>query len=221
MEISSQRFWIKNQQRMDKNELLPDFIEKGVSLYEVLRVIQGVPLFLECHLARLKHSAQLTQLELPLDDHQISQRLLALINSNQVEQGNIKFVLNYPAAGQPADFYAYFVEHDYPSPEDYCQGVKTVLVQMERPNPNAKIDRADYRKRIDEAKRKTGSYEALLVDRERNVSEGGRSNLFMIKDEMVYTAPANKVLKGITRKMVLVACENRGYTSLWKKKSAG
>jgi branched-chain amino acid aminotransferase len=217
MEISYQNIWIKNNQKMKKEELPPNFIEQGISLYEVLRVIDGVPLFLEQHLERLKNSAKLTNLDLPLNDKEISQRLQDLIKSNQVENGNIKFVINYPEAGQSADFYAYFVEHDYPTKEVYQKGVKTVLVYVERPNPNAKVDRADYRNTVDEAKRRTDSYEALLVDREGNVSEGGRSNLFMVKGNVVYTAPADKVLKGITRQMVLAACQNQGYRVVEKE----
>lgn len=217
MEISYQNIWIKNNQKMEKDELSPDFIEQGISLYEVLRVIEGVPLFLEQHLERLKNSARLTNLVLPLNDKEIGQRLQDLARSNQVENGNIKFVINYPEAGKPADFYAYFVEHDYPTKEVYQKGVKTVLVHVERPNPNAKVDRADYRNAVDEAKRRTDSYEALLVDREGNVSEGGRSNLFMVKGDVVYTAPADKVLKGITRQMVLTACQNQGYQVVEKE----
>ncbi len=217
MEISYQNIWIKNNQQMRKEELPPDFIEQGISLYEVLRVIDGVPLFLEQHLERLKNSAKLTNLELPLNDKEVSQRLQDLISSNRVENGNIKFVINYTEPGKPADFYAYFVEHDYPTKEVYQKGVKTVLVHVERPNPNAKVDRADYRNTVDEAKRRTGSYEALLVDREGNVSEGGRSNLFMVKGDVVYTAPADKVLKGITRQMVLTACQNQGYQVVEKE----
>ena len=217
MEIPYQNIWIKNNQQMRKEELHPEFIEQGISLYEVLRVIRGVPLFLEQHLERLKNSARLTNLELPLNDKEIDQRLRELINSNQVENGNIKFVINYPKSGKPADFYAYFVEHDYPSKETYQKGVKTVLVHVERPNPNAKVDRADYRNMVDEAKRRTDSYEALLVDREGKVSEGGRSNLFMVKDDVVYTAPGDKVLKGIPRQMVLAACQNQGYQVVEKE----
>ena len=217
MEISYQNVWIKNNQKMKKEELPHDYIEQGISLYEVLRVIDGVPLFLERHLERLKNSARLTNLELPLNDEEIGQRLQDLARSNQVENGNIKFVINYPEPGQSADFYAYFVEHDYPTKEVYQKGVKTVLVRVERPNPNAKVDRADYRNAVDEAKRRTGSYEALLVDRESNVSEGGRSNLFMVKGDVVYTAPADKVLKGITRQMVLAACRNQGYQVVEKE----
>lgn len=217
MEISYQQFWLKNNQKLKKEELPPDFIEQGTSLYEVLRVIKGIPLFLEQHLARLKNTSQLTGLDLPLDDDVIRKRLQDLITSNQVDTGNIKIVINYPQKDGAADFYAYFVEHSYPSPADYQNGVKTVLVQVERPNPNAKVDRADYRRKIDDAIRESGSNEALLVDHEGYVSEGGRSNLFMLKGDIVYTAPADKVLKGITREMVFAACQNRGYQVVEKE----
>jgi branched-chain amino acid aminotransferase len=192
MEVSYQRFWIKNDQVMEQQKLPADFIEHGTSLYEVLRVMQGIPLFLEQHLARLKHTAQLTGLALPLDDAGIQQRLHDLMVSNKVDAGNVKLVINYPSPGRTADLYAYFVEHSYPSASDYQNGIKTVLVQVERPNPNAKVDRADYRRTVDGAIRESGAYEALLVDRQGNVSEGGRSNLFMLKGDIIYTAPGEK-----------------------------
>ncbi len=217
MEVSYQRFWIKNDQVMEQQKLPADFIEHGTSLYEVLRVMQGIPLFLEQHLARLKHTAQLTGLALPLDDAGIQQRLHDLMVSNKVDAGNVKLVINYPSPGRTADLYAYFVEHSYPSASDYQNGIKTVLVQVERPNPNAKVDRADYRRTVDGAIRESGAYEALLVDRQGNVSEGGRSNLFMLKGDIIYTAPGDKVLKGITRQMVFAACRNRGYQVVEKE----
>lgn len=217
MEISKQKIWLRNDQKMKQEALPGNFIEQGISLYEVIRVIQGIPLFLEQHLERLKNTARLTGLELPINDKEISQRLQELISINQVETGNIKIVINYSGVNKLSDFYAYFVEHNYPSEEDYQNGVKTVLVHVERPNPNAKVDRADYRKKIDDAIRESRSYEALLVDYEGQVSEGGRSNLFMLKGNKIYTAPADKVLKGITRQMVFAACRNQGYQVIEKE----
>lgn len=216
MEISRQKIWLKNHQPMRQEELPPDFIEQGVSLYEVIRVIGAVPIFLEQHLDRLSHTACLTGLKLPVDKAAIEKQLKELIITNQAATGNIKFVVNYPAEGEPGDFYAYFVEENYPTPSDYQKGVRTVLVEAERFNPNAKIDRADYRRKIDAAIKTSGAYEALLVDKAGFVSEGGRSNLFMVKGEIVFTAPAQKVLKGITRQMVLVACQNQGYQVIEK-----
>lgn len=217
MEISYHKIWIKNNHNMQKEELPPHFIEEGVSIYEVMRVIRSTPLFLEQHLKRLKNTASLTKLDLPLNNDEIRTSLQNLITANKVEMGNIKIVFNYPKTGDRADFYAYFVDPNYPDDNDYKTGVQTVLVHVERPNPNAKVDRADYRRKIDEAIERTRSYEAILVDREGNVSEGGRSNLFMVKGEIVYTAPGDKVLIGITRQMVITACQNRGYQVVEKE----
>lgn len=208
MEITQKEFWLKNDQLMNKEELPGDFIEQGTSLYEVFRVMEGVPLFLEEHLERLHNTSRLTGLKLPIDDETIRKRLYQLIAAVHAETGNLKIVLNFRRQDSPADFYAYFTPDHYPTEADYQKGVKTVLVHIDRPNPNAKVDRADYRKVIDTAKMETGSYEALLVDHEGNVSEGGRSNLFMIKGDLVITAPGDKVLKGINRQKTLLACRN-------------
>ncbi len=217
MEISSQNIWIHNDQKVEKEQLLPDFIDKGLSLYEVIRVIEGIPLFLEQHLERLRNSAKIMDLRLSLADYEIMQRLSELINSNQIYTGNIKVVINYPGDEQPEDFYAYFVTHSYPSAQDYQHGVKTVLVKEERANPNAKVNRSDYRTLIEKVKNESGSYEALLVDREDKISEGGKSNLFMAKGNVIYTAPSDKVLKGITRQMIICACKNKGYQVVEKE----
>jgi branched-chain amino acid aminotransferase len=219
VEISQAGFWLKDDQLGKKEELPGDFIEHGTSLYEVIRVIRGVPIFFEQHMDRLKRSSRLTGLEIPLDLETIKHRLYQLISTNQVETGNIKIVLNYPRNNSPATFYAYFTKACYPSPVDYQKGVKTVVVKMERPTPNAKIDRAEYRRVIDSAKEKTDSYEAILVDHNGFVTEGGRSNLFMITGDLVVTAPGDRVLKGINRQMVMVACQNIGQSVVEKEVS--
>lgn len=219
MEISQGDFWLKDDQLVRKEDLPGDFIEHGTSLYEVIRVIRGVPIFFEQHMDRLKGSCQLTGLEFPVDVATIKRRLYQLISTNQVQAGNIKIVLNYQRENSPANCYAYFTQARYPSPADYQKGVKTVVVKMERPTPNAKIDRAEYRRVIDSAKEKTGSYEAILVDHNGFVTEGGRSNLFMITGDLVVTAPGDRVLKGINRQMVMVACHNIGQSVVEKEVS--
>ena len=47
----------------------------GIEIYEVIRVIERVPLFIEDHLQRFNHSAWLLHLEIPLDSREISKRL--------------------------------------------------------------------------------------------------------------------------------------------------
>ena len=59
------------------------------------------------------------------------------------------------------------------------------------------------REATDEAIKANGLYEVLLVDRNGQITEGSRSNVFFIKDGEVYTAPSEKVLLGVTRSKIL------------------
>jgi branched-chain amino acid aminotransferase len=53
-------------------------------------------------------------------------------------------------------------------------------------------------------------FEVLLVDGEGSITEGSRSNVFFVKDNDLYCAPLNKVLKGITLLKVLDICDEKG-----------
>lgn len=216
MEAAKMEYWLKNGRLLPTEQFPGDFIEEGTSLYEVFRIIKGIPVFFEQHLNRLKNSSRLINLALPVDDETIRKNIYALVDSNQAEFGNAKLVINYPSEISQGEIYIYFIPEHYPTDEQYKNGVKTVSVKIDRPNPNVKIDRADYRQIIDSAKAGSESYEAVLIDHEGHVSEGGRSNLFMIKDQQVYTAHGEKVLKGINRQVVFKACSDLGFPVIEK-----
>lgn len=55
-----------------------------------------------------------------------------------------------------------------------------------------------------------GAKEAILI-REGHVTEGAASNVFIVKDNIVYTSPSdNKVLPGITRALILELLQSGG-----------
>ena len=49
----------------------------------------------------------------------------------------------------------------------------------------------------------------LLVDQEDNLTEGSRSNLFIVKGDKLYTSPAKNVLLGIVRSKVVDICRQQ------------
>jgi len=53
-------------------------------------------------------------------------------------------------------------------------------------------------------------YEVLLINQEACITEGSKSNFFLVKDNSLYTAPDEAVLKGITRKYVLKIARSAG-----------
>lgn len=180
----------------------------GVEIYEVVRVMEGIPLFLEDHLTRFYHSAWLCHLEIPLTGESIERLLRVLTTINGVKEGNIRFSWSWRPSGR---FRACFIPHKYPSEEDYRQGVACGVLQAERSDPNAKVVQAGLREEADRMIRESGVYEVLLVNRESKVTEGSRSNLFFIREGVVRTAPDTEVLPGITRQKVLELISEEGF----------
>lgn len=186
-----------------------------LTLYEVFRIIDRVPLFLEDHLNRFNQSAQLAGVTLPYSKDQIRLAVYKLIRINRLRNANIKLIACYHSGNEPY-FVAYFVEHQYPTANMFRHGVNTVTLRAVRNNPNAKIFNTDLRNETNELKSRLGIYEVLLVDGNGNVTEGSRSNFFGIQGTQIITPPLNEVLPGVTRSHVIEACVNLGYKVLEK-----
>ncbi|MEI6143877.1 MAG: aminotransferase class IV [Mariniphaga sp.] len=182
----------------------------AVHIYEVIRVIKGIPVFLEDHLDRLNRSAHLAGFEnLPGTD-EISKRIRNYIASENKDLGNIKLGFSFSDPAAEPGFTLSFIPHYYPTPEEYNSGVKVGLIKADRPIPNAKIQHADIRERANQVMEINGQYEVLFVDSDGNITEGSRSNVFFIKDGKLYSAPVEKILQGITRIKVLDICKKEG-----------
>lgn len=172
----------------------------GIEIYEVVRVEQGIPLFLEDHLARFFHSAWLCHLEIPIDGPTISVLLTQLIDSNDVVEGNIRFSYCFRPMG---NFQAYFIPHFWPGRQMVYDGAACGILEAERVDPNAKVVQQTLRDNANKLMVEKGYYEVLLVNKDGNITEGSRSNVFFLKDDIFFTAPESEVLPGITRRKVM------------------
>jgi len=174
-------------------------------IYEVIRVTDGVFLFLEDHVQRLKKSAQLANANLVCSLSEVTRLLTQLVKMNAVTTGNIRLDY-YFHKGKITYQAAYFVQHRYPTEDEYCEGVRTSLHIAERTIPNAKIWQPALREEIKRIIAKKNLYEVILVHPDGYITEGSRTNVFMVSAGTVYTAPEADVLPGVTRKYVLQAC---------------
>jgi branched-chain amino acid aminotransferase len=179
------------------------------TLYEVIRVISGTPIFLERHMDRLEASARLVGSTVSSIADNIRDSIKELIRANNSPESNIK-ILAYNLESNTPDYMVYFIHSSYPTAEEYRKGVHAVLLREERSNPNAKIVNSGFKERVAEVLASTGAYEALLVNGRNEITEGSRSNLFFVKNNMVYTAPKDSVLIGITRVCIFELCEKQG-----------
>lgn len=168
-------------------------------IYEVLRVINGKPIFLEDHVRRMENSFKLIGEEFLLSYEEISNQIYELIKNQGKLEGNIK--ITYEVYGK--ELKIFFIEHSYPSKEMYENGVKTILYFGERENPNAKIVNDNFREKVNKEIRENNAYEAILIDSKGYITEGSKSNIFMVKGNKLLTSPVNAVLPGITRGEVI------------------
>lgn len=175
------------------------------SIYEVIRVIDGVPIFLDDHLDRMFTSASIIDYEMSYNKDEIKNSIKEVILKNEVKNQNIKLL------GSTVDndrvFLIYFKDSFYPPKEYYNNGIKTILYEHERDNPNAKVQVNNFRKDVEGAREKNNAFEALLVNKEGYIPEGSRSNIFFVKNDQIYTAPSDQVLLGITRKYIFSVAE--------------
>ena len=175
-------------------------------IYEVLRVINGKPIFLENHLERMKNSFELINEKFTLSYEEISMKIDNLIKTENKSEGNIK--ITYEVYEKILRIF--FIEHSYPSNEMYENGVKTILYFGERENPNAKIVNDNFREKVNNEIKDKNVYEAILVDKNGYITEGSKSNIFMVKDNELLTSPIKAVLPGVTRGEIIKIAEKLG-----------
>jgi branched-chain amino acid aminotransferase len=189
-------------QIVDAPETLPD--SASTKIYEVIRVIDGVCLFLEDHIMRMVNSARLSGEPLPFTDLQLIQMMKELVQANKGKEGNIRLTVVF--SGRKEDYFAHYIPHYYPSKNEYNNGVSVRSLKKERPNPNAKIWHQDIRKEVETILADKNIFEVIFVDNDGFLTEGSRSNLFFIREDTIITAPFQRILPGVTRKHILQCC---------------
>lgn len=175
-------------------------------IYEVIRVIDGIPLFFEEHIERMRRSSEIVDYSIYRSDEEFFFDMKKLIEINNVKNLNIK-LLCVDIEGKGQIFLAYFIESYYPSEEVYKEGIHTILYDFERVNPNAKVLNISFKEDVKNKLKEEKAFEALLVNKEGYITEGSRSNMFFVRGDKVYTAPSGEVLLGVTRKHIVEVCE--------------
>jgi branched-chain amino acid aminotransferase len=179
-------------------------VYEGESIYEVIRMIKGCPVFFHDHMDRLETSVKIQQKE-SLAEYKVLRRdIINLAKTEKRKDINLKIVFNYNK--DSTNYLVYFIEPIYPTEEQYKKGVKGILFYAERKDPESKVINHKLRSSIYHKLILEGGYEALLVNEENQITEGSRSNIFFLKGNSLTTAPDEIILNGITRKHILEIC---------------
>ena len=187
-----------------------EIFEQGLSIYEVIRIFKGKPIFFKDNLFRLNNSLKKSNIEIEVESLNLLDKLNSLIQLRQIVEGNLKYVLHFTK--DKMDEYLFEIPYSYPTSLEYENGVSTITYQATRKNPNVKYINADLRNSTNKLIEENNAYEVLLIDNEGFITEGSRSNVFFIKGETLYTSPLKYVLSGTSRKRVIDICKEHKIT---------
>jgi branched-chain amino acid aminotransferase len=204
-----QEYLIHNFKLKNCKEFKESDLAKGISIYEVIRIKQGIPLFLEDHLNRLFYSADILNLSISESYCDIETLIGELIKKNNTKEGKIKLIIRFEKdnGSLEKDLLIYFTSHYFPSDEEFNNGVTIGFCNATRGNPNAKILETEARTKANDTIAEKKLFEVLLINNDGFITEGSRSNVFFIKDNKVITPPVRDVLNGITRKNIIKLCK--------------
>ena len=175
-------------------------------IYEVIRVIDGIPLFFVEHCERLYQSLELLGIEVPFTVETIYNVIKRMVKETQIMNNNIRIEIGHDRE-ERLTWVVFWVKSIYPDSQVYVDGIKTVTYQAERKNPHAKVFRSDFVQTIQKLRDETGAFEVILIKSNGEVTEGSRSNLFFVKGDTLISASESDVLQGITRKKLIEAVD--------------
>ncbi len=183
-------------------------IMRGFGVFDLMRTLNGKPLFLRQHIRRLEDSARRIGIRLPWTQKELTGIVLDTLQRNSFQESNIRIVVT---GGSSPDFITpqgnprllVLVTRAPSLPEAwYTDGVKIITFFSERSIPGAKsIDYVAATIALKQAGDQ-GAIEAVYVDHKGHVLEGTTSNIFALINGTLIT-PGTGILSGITRKAVL------------------
>lgn len=186
----------------------------GDGCYEWIRVHKGHPFALSYHVDRLYRSMRLLGIRAVIAPDEFTEIHEIIAEENEIEEGYLMLVVtrgagerDFTIPGRMAmkpNTLVYAGRLDPAEIEKVQQGVSCVTKEDTRwPHcdilslnmlPNI-MDRA--------AAQKKGAYDAIYV-RDGLVTEAAHSNLFIVKDGVIWTTKADEhLLKGITRQLII------------------
>ncbi|WP_042203348.1 aminotransferase class IV [Paenibacillus camerounensis] len=199
----------------------------GMGLFETFRTYGGTPFLLHRHLERL--SAGCRQLGIPLDADEaaLGKWIKQVMEANGLQEAYIRYTVTAgeDILGLPAGEYRqpnhllYIKELPKLDPALYLEGKGLQLLSTPRNTPEGpvRLKSLHYMNNI-LAKRELAGYvsaaggaEGLMLTGQGYIAEGIVSNIFYVKDDVLYTPDIRAgILPGITREMVLALAPEAG-----------
>lgn len=171
-------------------------------VYESMQVRNGVVFERNAHLLRLAYSAQVIELPLPAELPVIAEWIEAIVAATGVRDGTVRLFVIGPENGGETRAYIWIQPPAAYPGAFYEDGVTAITFEARRYLPQSKSLNTLASFMAQRRAQAAGVHEALL-SHEGCLTEGSNSNLFVVVDGALVTAPDEEVLSGVTRDIVL------------------
>jgi len=200
---------------MDSGYLLGDGVWEGIRLHK------GKFLHLETHLSRLYKGAKLLDIKLNLPLEKVKQALIETVKINNmytdvhirliVSRGIKKTPYQHPKVTVGPPNIVIIPEFKKVNIDDINKGISLVLVKtirdyrVQNPQINSLSKHNCIAACIEAAK--LGADEGIMLDPKNNVSTCNSTNLFIVRNNEVWTSKGMYCLKGVTRGTIIKICK--------------
>ena len=192
----------------------------GEGVYETLRTYTGQPFLFDRHLRRLRTSASMLALTVPLTNDEIDRRCRdTMCAANLGTTGREAYIrilvtrgvgeLTYdPAACGEPTVVVIVKAHVDPPPEAFERGVKVALVDIVRNHPGSVNPMIKSNNLLNNALAmqeafRRGAFEGVMRNYRGELAECTTANLFVVKNGVALTPPLEAgLLAGITREFL-------------------
>jgi branched-chain amino acid aminotransferase len=201
----------------------------GEGIYETLRTYNGVPFLFDRHMRRLRNSARMLALDVPLSDSLIGQRFedtvrAAGLGDTPDREAYIRILvtrgigeLTYDLTACPTPSVVIIVKPNVPpSKEAFERGVKVALVDVVRNHPATVSPLIKSNNLLNNAlamqqASRRGGFEGVMRNYRGELAECTQSNLFVVKNSAALTPPLDAgLLPGITREFLFEVGADNG-----------
>jgi branched-chain amino acid aminotransferase len=215
--------------------MLTHSLHYGMAVFEGVRAyktVDGTAIFrLKEHTQRLFNSAKIFQMAIPFDIETLMEAQKEVVRANKLESCYLRPLvwigsekMGVSARGNTIHVgIAAWPWGAYLGEDGLKRGIRVKTSSFTRHHVNVSMVRAKasgyYINSILANQEVTaeGYDEALLLDTEGYVSEGAGENMFIIKNDKIYTPDLASCLDGITRDAVLTMARDLGITVIEKR----
>lgn len=214
-----------------KSEHSIEFSDRGFQygdgLFETIEVSNGVPVFFQQHLQRLIRGSH--KLFMPVPDSSVFVMEAFKLSKNS-SNAVLKLIYTRGSGGrgyrQPETLHSTRLFSLYPFPEypqNFSQSGITIRFCVTRLGLNPSLAGIKHMNRLEQVIARaewngSGIQEGLMLDMNNNIIEGTMSNLFLVKDNVLYTPVIDHCgIEGVLRNILITIANNQQIVVVEKK----